>query len=142
MTDRVFIDSNIWVYFFAEDDHPKTSIVVEFFADSAAKSVFITSCQVVNEVSNVLKRFGLSEEKLRIVIEKMTDLCLIQELSKEVSLLASTLRENYSFSFWDSIIVATAKTAECDLLISEDMHDGLTIGELTIRNIFSQSQMM
>ena len=137
MTDRIFIDSNIWVYFFSEDGNPKTPIVERFFTANVTKSVFITSCQVVNEVGNVLKRFGLSEEKIRIVIEKMTDICLIQDLSKEVCLLASTLRESYSFSFWDSIIVATAKTAGCNLLISEDMHEGLMIGELRINNILS-----
>jgi len=86
---------------------------------------------------NVLKRHGLAEDNIRTVIESITDICLIQDISQEVCLLASTLRERYSFSFWDSIIVATAKTAGCSFLISEDMHDGLTVDKLRIKNIFS-----
>jgi len=137
MTDRIFIDSNIWVYLFSDNKNHKAKVVEVFLADNAVKSVFVTSCQVVNEVCNVLKRHGLAEEKIRIVIEDITNICLVQDLSKDVCLLASMLREKYSFSFWDSIIVATAKTAGCDLLISEDMQDGLLMDELKIKNIFS-----
>ncbi|MCL2346882.1 MAG: PIN domain-containing protein [Planctomycetaceae bacterium] len=136
MTNRVFLDSNIWVYFFSDDKNPKADVVERFLADNAIESVFFTSCQVVNEVSNVLKRNGLAEEKIRFVIEEMTSICLVQDLSKDVSLLASKLREKYSFSFWDSIIVAAAKTAACHSLISEDMQDGLVVDGLGIKNIF------
>ena len=137
MTNKIFIDSNIWVYFFSDSENRKSEIVEKFLADNSTKSILITSCQVFNEVSNVLKRHGLAEEKIRVVIEDMTKICLIQELSKDISMLASILREKYSFSFWDSIIVATAKTAGCNLLISEDMHDGLIVDELKIKNIFN-----
>jgi predicted nucleic acid-binding protein len=37
-------------------------------------------------------------------------------------------------------IVAAAKTAGCNLLISEDMHDGLAIDRMRIQNIFSASK--
>ena len=137
MTDKVFIDSNIWVYLFSDDKNHKAKVAKKFIADNSISSVFVTSCQVVNEVCNVLKRYGLAEERIRVVIENMTNICLMQDLSKEICLLASTLREKYSFSFWDSIIVATAKTAGCGLLISEDMHDGLAMDRLRIKNIFS-----
>ena len=136
MTNRVFLDSNIWVYLFSDDADHKTKVVEKYLADNAVQLVFITSCQVVNEVCNVLKRHGFSEEKIRVVIEEITHICIVQDLSKEICLLASKLREKYSFSFWDSIIVSTAKTAGCSLLISEDMQDELVIDGLRIKNIF------
>jgi len=136
MTNRVFLDSNVWVYFFSDDKNYKAGVVQKFLDDNAIKYVFITSCQIVNEVCNVLKRHGLTEKKIRFVIDEITSICLIQDLSKEISLLASKLREKYSFSFWDSIIVATAKIADCILLVSEDMQDGLVIDQLRIKNIF------
>jgi len=137
MTDKAFIDSNVWVYLFSNNENPKAKVVEKFLDDNTVKSVFVTSCQVVNEVCNVLKRHRLAEEKIRTVIESITSICLIQDISKEVCLLASTLRERHSLSFWDSIIVATAKTAGCSSLISEDMHDGLVLDKLRIKNIFS-----
>jgi len=136
MTEKVFIDSNVWIYLFSDNENPKAKVVENFLDDNTVKSVFVTSCQVVNEVCNVLKRHGLAEDKIRTVIENITSICLIQDISQEVCLLASTLRERYSFSFWDSIIVATAKTAGCGFLISEDMHDGLAMDKLRIKNIF------
>ena len=80
MTNRVFIDSNIWVYLFSDDENHKAGIVEKFLADSVSKYVFITSCQVVNEVSNVLKRHGFPEKKIRVVIQDITNICLIQDL--------------------------------------------------------------
>ena len=93
MTEKVFIDSNVWVYLFSDNEHHKAKVVEQFLDDNTVKSVFVTSCQVVNEVCHVLKRHRLTEEKIRTVIESITSICLIQDLSKEVCLLASTLRE-------------------------------------------------
>jgi predicted nucleic acid-binding protein len=42
-------------------------------------------------------------------------------------MVAFDLREKYSLSFWDSIIVASALNSNCNILASEDMQDGLRI---------------
>ena len=139
MTNKVFIDSNVWVYLFSDNENHKAKVVEKFLDDNAVKSIFVTSCQVVNEVCHVLKRHHLEEEKIRTVIESITNVCLIQDISKEVCLLASALREREPLSFWDSIIVATAKTAGCSFLISEDMQNGLAVDKLRIKNIFAAS---
>ena len=139
MTDRIFIDSNVWVYLFSENENRKAEIAKAFLVGNTARSVFVTSCQVVNEVCNVLKRHGMAERKIRVVIESITSNCVMQDLSKDVCLAASALREKYSLSFWDSIIVATAKIAGCNLLVSEDMQDGQAMDRLKITNIFSSS---
>jgi len=99
MTERMFIDSNIWVYLFSENKNHKEEIAQAFLTDNTAHSVFVTSCQVVNEVCNVLKRHGMTEGKIRIVIENLVNICVMQDLSKDVCLTASTLREKYSLSF-------------------------------------------
>ena len=139
MSNRMFIDSNVWVYLFSENGNHKAEVVQTFLVSNTAHSIFVTSSQVVNEVCNVLKRHGMAEEKIRVVIENLTSICVVQNLSKDVCLIASRLREKYSLSFWDSIIVATAKTAGCNLLISEDMHDEQVMDGLKIKNIFSSS---
>jgi predicted nucleic acid-binding protein len=40
---------------------------------------------------------------------------------------------------YDGMIVAAAQLAGCRVLYSEDMHDGLVIDRLTIRNPFAAS---
>jgi predicted nucleic acid-binding protein len=56
-------------------------------------------------------------------------------MDESILLDASQLRQEYALSFWDSMVVACALTAEADILYSEDMQDGLIIREtLEIKN--------
>ena len=45
--------------------------------------------------------------------------------------------ERYGFNVYDGMIVAAAQLAGCTVLYSEDMHDGLVIDRLTIRNPYA-----
>jgi len=136
MTNSVFVDSNVWLYFFLRDKLDKYKIAEEFIVKNTVKRIFITY-QVINEVTNQLVRNGFSEKIIRECIEYMYRLCTIHNYSKELLILASTLRDKYTFSFWDSIIVASALNSGCTVLATEDMQDGLRIGDMVIKNIFN-----
>jgi len=50
---------------------------------------------------------------------------------------ALTLVEEYSFSYWDALVVATALLADVQTLYSEDMQNGLVVkNKVTIINPF------
>jgi predicted nucleic acid-binding protein len=49
---------------------------------------------------------------------------------------ALELHGRYQFSWYDALIVAAALEARCRVLYSEDLRDGMKIGELTIVNPF------
>ena len=54
---------------------------------------------------------------------------------------ASQIREKHSFSFWDSIVAASALDCDADFLISEDMQNNFNLeSKLTIVNPFSSNQ--
>jgi predicted nucleic acid-binding protein len=135
MTDKLFVDSNIWLYIFLEDDQNKCKIAKEFILNNFDNSIFITY-QVINEVTNQLLRNGFDEKTIRSIIEYMYQIATIRNFSKEIIFMASSLREKHTFSLWDSIIVASALDSGCNILASEDMHDGLKLGNMTIKNIF------
>jgi predicted nucleic acid-binding protein len=136
MSPRVFIDSNVWVYLFGDDDNSKRIAAEEFIRNNSMKQIFVISYQVINEVTNTLKRKGFSEAELRRVIEYLSKICMIQDYSKDIALHASMLREENGFSFWDSHIVASALATQCNVLVSEDMQDGQMIGNMVIKDIF------
>ena len=138
MKDKIFVDSNIWVYLFASDEASKNERARKFVADNTAKgNIFVISYQVINEIAAVLKRKKkFDESKIQFVIETMLDLCVVQDFSREIVLGASDLRSTTSLSYWDSIIVATAIEADCQYLTSEDMQSGQKIDDVTIVNIF------
>jgi predicted nucleic acid-binding protein len=137
MTDRIFVDTNVWVYLYLHDDDEKYKIVEEYLSRNDLDGIFIITWQIINEVSNTLLRYKYTESEIRKYIEQLCKTCTIQDFTKEIVLMASSLRERYSFSFWDSIIVGSALFSECNILVSEDMQNGLNVSEkLIIKNIF------
>jgi predicted nucleic acid-binding protein len=51
---------------------------------------------------------------------------------------ALNVHEKYGYSYYDSLIIASALERACQYLLSEDMSDGQVIeGKLTIKNIFA-----
>ena len=46
------------------------------------------------------------------------------------------VQARYQYGFYDSLIIASALSAGCDRLYSEDLHDGQIIEGLTIENPF------
>jgi predicted nucleic acid-binding protein len=137
MSDKVFVDSNVWLYLFLQDDDEKYKITEKYFKANGLRSIFVITYQVINEVSNILLKNGYTETKIRENIDHIFRLSTIQDFTKEIILTASSVRENYSFSFWDSILVGSALFSECNMLVSEDMQDGLMVNnKLLIKNIF------
>ena len=69
MTDKVFVDSNIWLYLFLKEDEDKFKRAEKFIYEKGNKNILIISFQVINEVTNVLRRKGFLESDIRAVIE-------------------------------------------------------------------------
>jgi predicted nucleic acid-binding protein len=63
--------------------------------------------------------------------------CIIYPLDLSTLQVAKHLIRHYDFQIFDSIIVASALEANCEVLYSEDMHHHLAIeGQLSIVNPF------
>lgn len=133
--ERVFIDSNIWLYaLLAGSEYAK-----EQTARNLVNRSVVVSIQVVNEVCfNLREKGSLPEENIRRLIQSFHADNFVVPITQAAQLSASTLRERYSFSFWDSLIVAAALEASCDRMFSEDMQHGLVVdGMLIIEKPFS-----
>ena len=64
-------------------------------------------------------------------------MCPVEPLTLETHARGRLVAERYGLSVYDAMIVASALLAECDILYSEDMQDGLLIDQrLRIRNPF------
>ena len=67
----------------------------------------------------------------------MSERYTVFELSQDILIKASEIRTEFTFSFWDSIVAASALDSEADYLISEDMQNGFKLEDkLTIINPF------
>src|SRR5215831_11826976 len=136
--ERCFVDTNIWLYAFIEGDDPHKTACAKALLE--ASHAIVVSTQVINEVcSNLLKKAQFSEQHVQQLIAAFYAKYNVVEFHTALLLKASALREQYAFSFWDSLIVASALHAEATVLYSEDMQDGLLVeNRMRIINPFTQ----
>ena len=128
-----FLDSNILLYSYSNDSRA-------LVAKGITSEPYAISIQVLNEFANVSRR----KQKLHwdIVEQRLTAIVTLAEtivpLSMETHLLGIEVARRYRLQLYDSMIVAAALIADCETLLSEDMHHGLVIEDrLTIRNPFA-----
>lgn len=129
----VFIDTNLWLYAFLDTGEPQKSARARELLQYAEPML---SVQVVNEICvNLIKKARFSEVQISQLIEALYEKYPIVELDENILLTASQLRQEYAFSFWDSMIVACALAANAEILYSEDMQTGLVVrGVLKVVN--------
>ncbi len=128
----VFLDTNVVVYAMVGDT---------LLADRSwtiLRAGGTVSVQVLNECANTLRRkFSFDWPDLAEAAAQLHELCDIVPLTEEIHVRGLALAERYSLSVYDGMIVAAAQLADCTVLYSEDMHDGLVIDRLTIRNPYA-----
>ena len=118
MTDRkIFIDSNILVYLIDKDNKKMEKVI------SIVNTECMISTQVVSENLNVcLRKLNLSyTESIKHANELLKNF-VIKLILPTTFEIAFVILEKYKFSFWDSLIIASALENNCDILYSEDMH--------------------
>ncbi|MDT3738482.1 MAG: PIN domain-containing protein [Candidatus Kapabacteria bacterium] len=119
MKDNVFLDTNLIVYLYSIDESEKKLKVQSIISHN---NCFI-STQVVNEFSNVLfKKFRLSNDKVRNALNEVIPMLILLNISVEDIFEAISLKGNYKYSYYDSLIIATALRNNCSILFTEDMH--------------------
>lgn len=126
-----FLDTNILVY--AQQTGPKATISRDVIARGGTISV-----QVLNELTNVLrKKDNRSWRDIELVLDDV-DAALepALPLTATTTRAALALARDHGFSYHDALIVAAAIEAGCDVLYSEDLQHGRSIGGLAIVNPF------
>lgn len=142
MKDKTFLDTNLFIYNFDSEDKVKHEKSKEIVSIALTESNYVISYQVIQEFSNVaLKKFQvpLKSKDLEIYLKKvMFPLCSVYYTNANI-LKAIEIRERYKLSFYDSVLIGSAIEADCKILLSEDLQDGLRIQGLQITNPFRSS---
>ena len=127
----VFLDTNVALYSLSDDERKAETV------DYLLSKRLVISVQVVNEFINVgQKKMGLSREEIYALAVDLMKATKVVALTEETVFSAMRIATRFKFSHWDSLIVATAIQAQCDILHSEDLQHGQKIEGLTIINPF------
>jgi len=135
--DKAFIDTNLIVYLYSDTDLVKKKRVVQAINEYER----FVSTQVLNEFSNVcIRKLSLPLSAVRSAIAEICKICNLVIIDDKTVLEAIRHHGKYGYSYYDSLIIASALESGCRYLLSEDMADGQVVDEhLVIKNIFSSN---
>ncbi len=130
---KKFFDTNIIAYTYDTAEPEKYEIASTLLPQSFA----VTSTQVLGELSNVLSgKFKFSWSSIKDVLRQITSKFQIHVITTTTILKAVSLSERYKYSYYDSLILASAIEAECSILYSEDFQHNQIIEGVRIVNPF------
>ena len=133
MPDKAFLDSNVLIYLHSEDDDKKRNAVQSLLDDYEC----VTSLQAFNEISNVwFQKFMWDSGKIEEHLDNIELVCDdVVPVNRITINNALALKTRYGFSYFDSLMLASALECNCSVIFTEDMNDGQVINNsLTIKN--------
>lgn len=139
MTARVFVDTNVFVYARDASQGRKQEQARAWVEALWREQSGRTSVQVLNELYVTLTR------KLRPGVpaaDAWDDVEALlawspQPIDAELLAQARNIEQRYGLSWWDSLIVAAAALQDCDVLLSEDLQQGMRFGTVVVRSPFA-----
>jgi predicted nucleic acid-binding protein len=139
MSDKYFLDTNIFVYCFDDRQPEKKVRSLALIAEALQTGAGIISTQVIQEFLNVaLRKFSvpLRPEDGKVYLQKvMYPLCHVFPDLDLYQTALEILRET-GYSFYDSLILSGALQGGCSVLYSEDLRPGHQVEHVKIVNPF------
>ena|ERR1700677_2092763 len=139
MSDRFFLDTNIFIYSFEQSAAVKARKSTELIRKALATQKGIVSYQVVQEFFNAaLRKFARpmkaadAEQYFGTVFRPLLAVHSSPALYAEALHFQAISR----LSWYDSLIVCGAIQAQCDFLFTEDLQHGQQFGSLQVVNPF------
>jgi predicted nucleic acid-binding protein len=97
MLDRVFIDTNILIYLYSEDEPQKRAKAIALFNCYDER---IVSIPILNELSNVLlKKCNIAIPKVHDIVDEIVQATIIARISEKIVHKTLDLKARYGFSY-------------------------------------------
>lgn len=124
MSDKIFVDTNLWIYLYADDSNKEKTETISSLVDKYFENITI-STQVIGEFFHVLTKKGLKEkEEARLMVLDIASSFNVVEVLQSTVIKAIDISIHNGYSYWDSLILAIALENNCSTLYTEDMQDG------------------
>lgn len=137
MSEKSFLDSNIVIYLYSNDEPIKRALCEQFLNQPENISI---STQVLNEFIHVFRhKRKIDIEQIRKAIKELAELFTIASITPNTIENALSIADKYHYSYFDSLIIASAIEYQCNILYTEDLHANQLIEKtLKIVNPFKQ----
>ena len=141
MTALVFVDSNVLLYRRDLNQPVKRPLAAAWVEHLWRDASGRTSCQVLSEFyANATRKLrpGLDPDDAWDDVEALQS-WRPQPIDADLLRKGREVERRYRLSWWDSLIVASAQSQNCTLLLTEDLQDGAQFGGVTVRSPFTLS---
>jgi predicted nucleic acid-binding protein len=127
-----FFDTSVLLYLLSDDTVRADRI------ESLLEARGVISVQVLNEFAVVaLRKLKIPLHEVREILDTIRAVCAVEPITVETHDRGLAVFERYKFSFYDSILVATALISGAKILYSEDLQHGQVIDkQLRVTNPF------
>ena len=132
-----FLDTNILLYSLSrnpEEALKRERAIALLGDDSGALSIQVLQ-EFYVQATRGSRPDAISHEMAVGLIESWSRF-RVQDMTLPVLNMALQIRKTYGFSFWDSAILAAARTLGCDRVYTEDLTHGQVADGLTIVDPF------
>jgi predicted nucleic acid-binding protein len=130
---EAFFDTNVLLYLFSEDAAKAAR------AEALIAQGGVISVQVLNEFAAVTRgKFRLEWAVVHDALTAFRQVLHVEALTVAVHEQGVAFAERYRLGVYDAQILSAAALAGCSTVYSEDMQDGLKVGDgLVVRNPFA-----
>ena len=136
MTARSFFDTNVLVYADDKAAPAKQRRALDLIAQHRRSGTGVVSLQVLQEYFvTVTRKLHVDPRIARRKVELLAELDVAAPDVADV-LAAIDLHRLHGFSFWDALILRSARQSGCRVVFSEDMKETREIDGLRIENPF------
>jgi predicted nucleic acid-binding protein len=139
MSDRTFVETNVWIYAHDIDAGRKHDIAKVVLRQLWADRTGILSTQVLQEfyVNATRKvRTPLPKPAARSVVSTYAAWCVDGITTADIT-AAFQIEDDAKINFSDALIVAVAARSGATRVLSEDLNPAQTIAGVTIQNPFA-----
>jgi len=136
MNVRSFFDTNILVYSDDEDEPRKRGIAMGLLKQHGRQRSGVVSLQVLQEYFvTVTKKLKMEATRAKGKVELLAALDVVAPDLRDI-LAAIDLHRLHGFSYWDALVIQTAKQGGCSVVYSEDWQHGQQIDGIRVINPF------
>lgn len=132
-----FADTNLLVYALDPTASEKRALAKELLERITSRHTLVLSPQSLNECYRVAteKRRLVERNSAQLYVAALHAFCTAP-YDFDVTRLAWQIQDSRGFGWWDSMLLASAALARCEVFFSEDLQHGFNVGDVTILNPF------
>jgi len=136
MNARSFFDTNVLIYADDKSARAKQQRALDLIAEHRRARTGVVSLQVLQEYFvTVTRKLHVDAGIARRKVELLAEFDVATPDLRDI-LAAIDLHRLHRFSFWDALVLRSAKQAGCSVLLSEDLQNTRELDGVLIVNPF------